>query len=91
MREGYACERGTLRGTYVGGRTGEYLFDHRNSSLRQWLLDTYIGSNETGMGHKDIDGMFLDDVWDGVKGPSEFVCGGRKPCSPRKSVASLYV
>ena len=26
--------------------------------------------------------MFLDDQWDPVKGPSEFVCGGKKPCSP---------
>ena len=23
-----------------------------------------------------------DDQWDPVKGPSEFVCGGKKPCSP---------
>ena len=35
-----------------------------------------------GMGHKDVSGMFLDDQWDPVKGPSEFVCGGKKPCSP---------
>ena len=41
-----------------------------------------------GMGHKDVSGMFLDDQWDPVKGPSEFVCGGKKPCSPR-AFASL--
>jgi hypothetical protein len=49
--------------------------------LRQWLLDEYIGG-PTGMAHKDVSGMFLDDQWDPVKGPSEFVCGGRKPCEP---------
>jgi hypothetical protein len=60
---------------------GEYVWNVRNASLRQWLLDEYIGG-PTGMAHKDVSGMFLDDQWDPVKGPSEFVCGGRKPCEP---------
>jgi hypothetical protein len=59
------------------------VFDHRNASLRKWLLDEYIGG-KTGMGHPDVSGMFLDDQWDPVLGPSEFVCGGKKPCNPSK-------
>ena len=50
---------------------GEYVFDHRNASLRKWLLEQYIGG-PAGMGHPDVEGMFLDDIWDAVKGPSEF-------------------
>ena len=37
---------------------GEYVFDLRNESLRQWMLDVYIGG-PLGMGHKDVSGMFL--------------------------------
>eukprot|EP00040_Diaphanoeca_grandis_P030025 m.176861 g.176861 ORF g.176861 m.176861 type:complete len:442 (+) comp31864_c0_seq2:206-1531(+) len=48
---------------------GEYVFDHRNASLRQWLLDVYIGGNE-GIGHPDISGIFIDDSWS-AQGPSE--------------------
>lgn len=62
---------------------GRVVFDHRNASLRKWLLDEYIGG-KTGMGHPDVSGMFLDDQWDPVLGPSEFVCGGKKPCDPRE-------
>ena len=60
---------------------GEYLFDLRNASLHKWLLEEYIGG-PTGMGHKDVSGMFLDDQWDLIKGPSEYVCGGKLPCEP---------
>ncbi|GMH76557.1 hypothetical protein TrST_g10080 [Triparma strigata] len=42
--------------------TGEYLFDHRNSSLLPWLLEKHILS-ETAIGHPDVDGMFMDDYW----------------------------
>ena len=37
---------------------GRYVFDLRNESLRQWMLDVYIGG-PLGMGHKDVSGMFL--------------------------------
>ena len=66
------------------------MFDHRNASLRKWLLDEYIGG-KTGMGHPDVSGMFLDDQWDPVLGPSEFVCGGKKPCDPRELPFSVAV
>lgn len=35
---------------------GEYLFDHRNASLRKWLVDEYIGGSE-GIGNPDVSGM----------------------------------
>ena len=41
---------------------GEYLFDHRNSSLGDWLLETFL-FGDTGMGSPFVDGFFLDDLW----------------------------
>jgi hypothetical protein len=41
---------------------GEYLFDHRNETLRQWLIDKVI-LGPTAVGHPAIDGLFLDDYW----------------------------
>lgn len=38
---------------------GEYLWDHRNESLRDWLLNEYIGSDAYGLGNVNIDGFFL--------------------------------
>ena len=41
---------------------GEYLFDHRNASLREWLLGEYLlGPRALGSPH--VDGVFLDDEW----------------------------
>eukprot|EP00759_Apiculatamorpha_spiralis_P009672 PhF_6_TR16920/c0_g1_i2/m.25418 len=41
---------------------GEYLFDHRNQSLREYLVNTYVmGPN--GMGNPNVDGIFIDDFW----------------------------
>jgi len=48
---------------------GEYVFDHRNASLRKWLLEEYIGGKE-GIGSDAIDGIFIDDTWTKA-GPSE--------------------
>ena len=48
----------------VGGYipVGEYLFDHRNESLRDWLVDEHImGPN--CLGQAQIDGLFIDDFW----------------------------
>eukprot|EP01084_Bolivina_argentea_P290418 498858_1 len=44
---------------------GEYLWDHRNESLRQWLTDTFIlkSANNSGLLNSAIDGFFLDDGW----------------------------
>ena len=48
---------------------GEYVFDHRNASLRKWLLEEYIGGPE-GIGAEAISGIFIDDRWT-IRGPSE--------------------
>lgn len=46
-----------------GGITcGEYLFDHRNESLREYLLDVYIGGPDA-MGNENVSGLFIDDFW----------------------------
>ena len=41
---------------------GEYLFDHRNASLRQWLVDEHVMGAQ-GLGSPEIDGLFIDDFW----------------------------
>ena len=63
---------------------GEYLWDHRNESARQFLVDTLTGPAFLGAdGGGLIAGMFLDDFWcssllngtgactDPVQGPTE--------------------
>ena len=42
---------------------GEYLWDHRNISLQQWLTNIFIMSNTTGLGNPNIDGFYIDDHW----------------------------
>jgi hypothetical protein len=41
---------------------GEYLFDHRNASVQQWIINHHILSS-TALGSADVDGMFIDDYW----------------------------
>jgi hypothetical protein len=41
---------------------GEYLFDHRNQSLRQWFLDEFI-MGPKGLDNDAIDGFYFDDSW----------------------------
>ena len=41
---------------------GEYLWDHRNASLREWLLNEFI-LGEHGLQDENVSGFFLDDVW----------------------------
>ena len=41
---------------------GEYLWDHRNASLRRWLVEEFI-LGPSALGHPGIDGLFLDDEW----------------------------
>jgi hypothetical protein len=48
--------------------TGEYLFDHRNASLRQWLATNYT-FGPTAMGSPAVKGFFLDDQWSPVTIP----------------------
>eukprot|EP00041_Stephanoeca_diplocostata_P015030 m.284141 g.284141 ORF g.284141 m.284141 type:complete len:286 (-) comp19899_c0_seq12:795-1652(-) len=42
---------------------GEYLFDHRNESLRTWLTEQYMAGSKFGLGNPLVDGFYLDDDW----------------------------
>ena len=48
---------------------GEYLFDHRNRSLREWMVHEYFGGSDC-LGSDAIDGLILDDFWYST-GPTE--------------------
>lgn len=50
---------------------GEYLWDHRNSSLSDWLVDEFA-MGPTGVGHSLIDGLYLDDQWTDSPGVGGF-------------------
>eukprot|EP00937_MAST-01D_sp_MAST-1D-sp2_P007094 g7094.t1 len=57
-------------GTCLGGECdcgaglpcGEYLWDHRNASLRKWLVDEFV-LGAAALGSPDIDGFYFDDSW----------------------------
>jgi hypothetical protein len=51
-----SCKRSCDCGTVP---CGEYVFDHRNKSLQDWLVNTYIGGPE-GIGNPNISGIFID-------------------------------
>jgi hypothetical protein len=53
-----------------GIECGEYVFNHMNSSLRPWLIQTMFLGNATGGGNKAVSGFYVDDGWS-AKGPSE--------------------
>jgi len=52
-----------------GVECGEYLFDHRNASLREWLINDVLVS-QNGVLNPAIDGIFFDDNWSKA-GPDE--------------------
>ena len=39
---------------------GEYLFDYRNQSLREWFVDTFM---KKALADSNVDGLVLDDSW----------------------------
>jgi hypothetical protein len=41
---------------------GEYLWDHRNNSLREFLISEFVLGPD-GIGNAAVDGVFLDDKW----------------------------
>ena len=47
---------------------GRYLFDHRNASMREWLIKEHI-LGETGIGNENISAIYLDDNWQTTAGP----------------------
>ena len=48
---------------------GEYLWDHRNQSLRQWLVDEFVLGSAHGLGNANVDGFFFDDGWSDKANP----------------------
>ena len=54
--DGPVCECGE------GLPCGQFMFDFRNSSLLDWLLNEYIGG-PLGLGSPNVDFVFLDDEW----------------------------
>ena len=40
-----------------GVERGEYVFDHRNTSLRGWLINTMFLGNATGGGNPAVSGL----------------------------------
>ena len=45
----------------------EYLWDHRNATLRSWIINEFIlGAN--GLGNPNVSGFFLDDEWSNTTG-----------------------
>ena len=57
----YHDQEQTPRGD-CGVPCGEYLFDHRNESLREWIIRDYI-LGKKGMASGVVDGVFMDDFW----------------------------
>eukprot|EP00935_MAST-01C_sp_MAST-1C-sp1_P002224 g2224.t1 len=49
---------------------GDYVFDHRNQSLREWIVKELM-MGPMGMGNRSaVDGFLIDDWWT-LEGPSE--------------------
>ena len=47
---------------------GEYIWDHRNASLREWLVNTHVLGPD-GLGNPNVSGFYFDDAWRGVGFP----------------------
>jgi len=66
---------------------GEYIFDHRNKSLQDFLIKEYIFS-DTGLGNELIDGCYLDDVWYDTSAPGDHSCHGDRFGGPSEMNAN---
>jgi len=47
---------------------GEYLWDHRNDSLREFLINEFL-LGPTGLGDPNVSGFYLDDGWANTSQP----------------------
>ena len=47
---------------HSGPVLGEYIWDHRNESLREWLVQEHV-MGSMGMGNPNISGFYFDDEW----------------------------
>lgn len=52
-----------------GVQCGEYVFNHRNDSLREWFMTNYF-FGPTAMNSPFVNGFYVDDDWS-ASGPSE--------------------
>jgi len=52
----------------AGVPCGEYLFNHANDTLRDFLVNEVI-LGPTGLGNPNVSGFFLDDGWTNVSAP----------------------
>eukprot|EP00056_Hartaetosiga_gracilis_P008939 m.128241 g.128241 ORF g.128241 m.128241 type:complete len:419 (-) comp13022_c0_seq6:1961-3217(-) len=59
-----ACDCGSIP-------CGEYLWDHRNESLREFLINEFVLGNDTGVGNPLVSGVYLDDGWTDSPQPRE--------------------
>lgn len=85
----YHSQDQTPRDSECGGKCdcggvpcGEYIWDHRNESLREWLVKEHV-MGALGMGNPNISGFYFDDEWSrsghgwsSIK-PPRFFNGGR--------------
>jgi len=72
-KNGWCDPPGCNYGGEVPG--GEYYFDFRNASLREWYVSTYLGQGDAnGLANPNLDGFFLDDKWSRT-GPTESPAG----------------
>ena len=64
------------KGQRPGGDCGDiipcgwYVFDHRNESLRSWIVEEFILGDKLGLGNESVDGFLFDDWWT-LDGPTE--------------------
>jgi hypothetical protein len=49
---------------------GWYQWDHRNESLRTWIVNEFVLGKKLGLGNESVDGIYIDDWWSPY-GPSE--------------------
>ena len=38
-----------------------YQFDHRNASLREWIVNELVMGKKLGFGNESVDGIYIDD------------------------------
>eukprot|EP00755_Sulcionema_specki_P024789 Sspe_Gene.1601::Locus_531_Transcript_1_1_Confidence_1.000_Length_1868::g.1601::m.1601 len=70
---------------------GWYVFDHRNSSLRTWLIDEFLLGKRFGLGNESVSGFYFDDWWT-LDGPTEVdgFFGGTNLPHYGKEIAEIY-
>ena len=54
----------------VSARGCRYQWDHRNASLRKWIVEEFMMGKKLGMGNESVSGIYIDDWWS-PGGPSE--------------------